>query len=153
MNLRTNVLGVALCAAVGLAAGDTARANGAEFFEAQNDGRVVLYYFGNVKDSKGNALDDFMVVVQAKNVSNAAKNGALTFKFRRDVPGHFKSVDVGVSIEGVGGKVDPAQISITVEKDGYKLVKAPSVPNKMGGVDLGTFILDPIPGAVPAKKK
>jgi hypothetical protein len=152
MSLRINLLGLALCVAVGLAAGDTLRANGAEFFEAQNDGRVVLYYFGNVKDSKGNALDDFMVVLQAKNVSNAAKNGALTFKFRKDVPGHFKSPDVGISIEGAGGKVDPAQISITIEKTGYKVTKAPSVPNKMGGVDLGTFILDPAAGGVPAKK-
>ncbi len=153
MSLRINVLGLALCAAVGLAAGDPLRANGAEFFEAQNDGRVVLFYFGNVKDSKGNALDDFKVVVQAKNVLNITKKGPLQFSFRRDVPGHFKSPDVGLSIEGAGGKVDPSQIAITVEKDGYKITRAPTVPNKMGGVDLGTFILDPVAGAAPAKKK
>lgn len=153
MSLRTTTLRLALCAAIGLGAGDALRANGAEFFEAQNDGRVVLFYFGNVKDSKGNALDNFMVVVQAKNVQNITKNGPLQFKFRRDVPGHFKSPDVGLSIEGAGGKVDPAQIAITIEKEGYKLTRAPTVPNKMGGVDLGTFILDPVPGAAEAKKK
>lgn len=153
MSLRITVLGLAFCAAVGLAAGDTVRANGAEFFEAQNDGRVVLYYFGNVKDSKGNALDNFMVVLFAKNVQNPTKTGPMRLKFRGDVPGHFKSVDVGLSIEGAGAKVDPTQIQITIEKDGYKVTKAPTVPNKMGGVDLGTFIVDPIPGAVPAKKK
>ena len=152
MSLRTNVLGLALCAAVGVGAGDSVRANGAEFFEAQNDGRVVLFYFGNVKDSKGNALDDFKVVVQAKNVLNITKKGPLQFSFRRDVPGHFKSPDVGLSIEGAGGKVDPSQIVITVEKEGYKITKAPSVPNKMGGVDLGTFILDPVAGAATKKK-
>ncbi len=151
MRLPACIHGLLFVAALGSTAG-TLRANGAEFFESQNDGRVLVYYFGNVKDSKGNALDKFRVVIQAKNVLNAPKTGPLTFTIPGDVPGHFKTVDIGLSIEGVGGKVDPSQISITVEKPGYKLTKAPAVPNRMGGVDLGTFILDPVPGGTPAKK-
>jgi hypothetical protein len=110
------------------------RANGAEFFEAENDGRIVLYYFGNIKDSKGNPIDKVMVTIKA---------GDMTFPFRNDAPGHFRSPDIGKSLEGVGKKVDPASVQVTVTKSGYKLVKAPQVPKKMGAVDLGMFVLDP----------
>ena len=41
-------------------------ANGAEFFEAQQDGPPVLYYFGNVKDTAGNVLDKVMVTIAVK---------------------------------------------------------------------------------------
>lgn len=124
-------------------AGLRVQANGAEFFEAENDGKVVLYYFGNVKDSKGAVLDKVMVTVTAKNAN-------LTFPFRNDSPGHFRSPDIGKSIQGTGKTVDPAQIEITVSKPGYKIVKAPKIPNKMGAVQLDTFVLDPVAGA-PAK--
>lgn len=112
------------------------RANGAEFFEAENDGKVVLYYFGSVKDSKGNVLDKVMVTI-------TAKNAGLTFPFRNDSPGHFRSPDIGKAIQGAGKTVDPAQIGVTVSKAGYKVVKAPKVPGKLGAVQLDTFILDP----------
>jgi hypothetical protein len=121
-------------------AGLKVQANGAEFFEAENDGKVVLYYFGSVKDSKGAVLDKVMVTVTAKNAN-------LTFPFRNDSPGHFRSPDVGKSIQGAGKTVDPAQIEITVSKPGYKIVKAPKIPNKMGAVQLDTFILDPVSAA------
>src|SRR6266550_4225769 len=97
-------------------------ANGAEFFEAENDGKVVLYYFGNVRDSKGTVLDKVMVTI-------TAKNAGLTFPFRNDAPGHFRSPDIGKSIQGAGKTVDPAQIEITISKPGYKLVKTTKVPN------------------------
>ena len=111
-------------------------ANGAEFFEAVNDGKIVLYYFGNVKDSKGNVLDKLMVTISAKNVN-------MTFPFRNDSPGHFRSPDIGKAIQGLGKQVDPAQIEITVAKPGYKVVRAPKIPNKMGAVQLENFVLDP----------
>jgi hypothetical protein len=127
-------LGVLALAVSG--AGLRVPANGAEFFEAENDGKVILYYFGNVKDSKGTVLDKVMVTV-------TAKNAGLTFPFRNDSPGHFRSPDIGKSIQGAGKTVDPAQIEITISKAGYKLVKAPKIPNKMGAVQLDTFVLDP----------
>jgi hypothetical protein len=122
--------------AVMFAAGVGLRANGAEFFEAENDGRVVLYYFGSIKDSKGNPVDKAMVTIKAKNAD-------MTFPFRNDAPGHFRSPDIGKSLEGIGKKVDPAQVEVTITKAGYKLVKAPKIPNKLGAVDLGLFVLDP----------
>ncbi len=113
------------------------RANGAEFFEAENDGKVVLYYFGNVKDSKGNVVDTLRVQVQAKNAG-------LTFNFRNDSPGHYRTTDVGKAIQGLGKTVDPAQIEITITKPGYKITKAPKVPAKLGAVQLDLFVMDPI---------
>jgi hypothetical protein len=116
--------------------GRLVRANGAEFFEAENDGKVVLYYFGSVKDSKGNVLDKVMVTI-------TAKNAGLTFPFRNDSPGHFRSPDIGKAIQGAGKTVDPNQIEVAISKAGYKTVKAPKVPNKLGAVQLDTFVLDP----------
>lgn len=113
------------------------RANGAEFFEAENDGKVVLYYFGNVKDSKGNVVDTLRVQVQAKNAG-------LTFNFRNDSPGHYRTTDVGKAIQGLGKNVDPAQIEITITKPGYKITKAPKVPARLGAVQLDLFVMDPI---------
>lgn len=125
-----------------LVAGTSLRiqANGAEFFEAENDGKIVLYYFGNVKDSKGNVIDKVMVTITAKNAN-------LTFPFRNDTPGHFRSPDIGKSIQGAGKPVDPAQIEISISKPGYKLVKAPKIPMKMGAVQLDAFVLDPVGAA------
>ena len=113
------------------------RANGAEFFERENDGKVVLYYFGHVKDSQGNVLDKLMVTVSAKNV-------AMNFPFRNDTPGHFRSPDIGKAIQGLGKTVDPAQIAITITKAGYKVVRAPKIPSKLGAVQLEDFVLDPV---------
>ena len=111
-------------------------ANGAEFFEAENDGKTVLYYFGSVKDSKGTVLDKLMVTIKVKSVS-------MTFPFRNNSPGHFRSVDIGKAVQGLGKTVDPAQVEITVTKPGYKVVRAPKIPNKLGAVQLD-FVLDPV---------
>ena len=135
----TALAGIVFLAAAlsGFGGATTIRANGAEFFEAANDGKVVLYYFGNVKDSKGNPLDKLMVTV-------TAKNAGLTFPIRNDSPGHFRTSDIGRAIEGLGKTVDPAQIDITISKPGYKIVKAPKVPIKLGAVQLENFVLDPV---------
>lgn len=138
MRLQTTLLGLLGAAALVLnGASASIRANGAEFFEAQNDGKLVLYYAGNIKDSKGNPLDKVTVTIKVKNAD-------LTFPFRNDSPGHFRSPDVGRSVEAAGKTVDPAQIEITVTKKDYKLVRAPKIPNKLGAVTLDAFVLDPM---------
>jgi len=123
------VLAVGTSAAVG--------ANGVEFFNAQNDGPAVLYYFGHVKDSSGNVLDKLMITVTAKNV-------AMNFPFRNDSPGHFRSPDVGKAIKGLGKSIDPTQIEVTITKAGYKMVAAPKVPNKLGAVQLENIVMEPV---------
>ncbi len=115
----------------------SALANGVEFFNAQNDGPAVLYYFGHVKDSSGNVLDKLMITVSAKNVG-------MNFPFRNDSPGHFRSPDVGRAIQGLGKAIDPAQIEITITKAGYKMVSAPKVPNKLGAVQIDNIVMEPV---------
>lgn len=115
------------------------RANGTEFFDAEHDGEILLYYFGNVRDTKGAPVDKFMVTVKAKNAG-------LTFPFRNDTPGHFRSPDVGKAIKGAGKPVDPREIEVTITKAGYRIVKAPKVPDKQGAIELENFILEPVPG-------
>jgi len=141
MKLTTRL--ATFCGAVGiaLASSGTAFANGMEFFDAENDGEVLLYYFGNVKDTKGNAVDKFMVTVTVKNA------GPLNMPFRNDTPGHFRSPDVGKAIKGLGKPVDPRYIEVTLKKDGYKVVKAPKVPDKQGAVELDGWVLEPVPPA------
>ncbi len=112
-------------------------ANGVEFFNAQNDGPAVLYYFGHVKDSSGNVLDKLMITVSAKNVG-------MNFPFRNDSPGHFRSPDIGKAIKGLGKAVDPALIEITITKAGYKMVSAPKVPNRLGAVPLDNIVMEPV---------
>jgi hypothetical protein len=140
--ILVGLLGAAAIVASGV--GTVVRANGAEFFEAENDGKIVLFYAGNVRDSKGNALDKVTITIVAKNAD-------LTFPFRTDQPGHYRSIDVGKMIEGAGKKVDPSQITISASKPDYKLVSVPKIPNKMGSVQLEPIIMELVPGA--GKKK
>lgn len=128
---------MAVAALVGSSLGAPLRANGAEFFEAENDGKVILYYFGNIKDTKGQLLDKVTITIKVKNAD-------LNMPFRNDTPGHFRSIDVGKTIEAAGKKVDPSQIEITVSKAGYKMVSAPKVPNKLGAVQVETIVLEAV---------
>lgn len=140
MKLSTRLLTLFAVAAFGLAASAVVRANGAEFFNAQHDGPTVLYYFGHVKDTKGNVLDKLMITISAKNVG-------MNFPFRNDSPGHFRSPDIGQAIKGLGKVVDPTQIEVKITKAGYKVVTAPKVPNKLGAVQLDLIVMEPDPAA------
>jgi len=131
----TTLVGVLL---LGLAASGVALANGMEFFDAEQDGAVLLYYFGNVRDSKGQPVTEFQVIVTPRNVEN------FRVRFRQDSPGHYRSPDVGKGIKSLGKPVDPRFIDVTIVKDGYKVTKAPKVPDKQGAVELDTFVIDPI---------
>ena len=140
MKFRTS-LAIALgIAALGVTSTAVVRANGAEFFAAQQDGPPVLYYFGNVKDSQGNVLDKLMITI-------SVKNAGMNVPFRNDAPGHFRSPDIGKALKGLGKAIDPSQIEVKIAKPGYKLVKAPAVPNKLGAVQLDLFVMDPDPAA------
>jgi hypothetical protein len=134
----TTLVGATVIALVG---GTTVLANGTEFFDASHDGEVLLYYYGNVRDSKGAVVDKFTVTVTASNVG-------LNFPFRNDVPGHFRSPDIGRAIKESGKPVDPRFIEVKITKPGYRVARAPKVPDKQGAVLLDGWVLEP----VPAKK-
>jgi hypothetical protein len=132
-------------AALGVAGSVTVAANGTEFFDASHDGQVFLYYFGNVRDTKGAVVDNFRVTVTAKNVLTGDKK-PLQMPFRNDVPGHFRSPDVGRAIKESGQAVDPRFIDVTITKPGYRVARAPKVPDRQGAVELDGWVLEPVPG-------
>ena len=138
MKLNTRLTTILGAAAIALAGSITVVANGTEFFDASHDGEVLLYYYGNVRDSKGAVVDNFRVTVNAKNVP-------LNMPFRNDVPGHFRSPDVGRAIKESGKPVDPRFIEVTISKPGYRVTRAPKVPDKQGAVLLDGWVLEPIP--------
>ena len=137
MKMRFTMAAVAATLMLGVSA-STLRANGMEFFDAEQDGEVLLYYFGNVRDSQGKPVENFRVEVKPKNVEGYR---AL---FRNDTPGHYRSPDIGKAIKSLGKPVDPRFIEVTIIKDGYKVTKSPKVPDKQGAVELETFIVDPV---------
>lgn len=138
MKLHTRLVAFLGTAAIALAGGVTVAANGTEFFDASHDGEILLYYYGNVRDTKGAVVDKFTVTVTASNVG-------LTFPFRNDVPGHFRSPDVGRAIKESGKPVDPRFIEVKITKPGYRVAKAPKVPDKQGAVLLDGWVLEPMP--------
>jgi hypothetical protein len=138
MKLGATTIRFLAIAAIALFASAAVLANGVEFFNAQNDGPAVLYYFGHVKDTNGQVLDKLMVTVSAKNVQ-------MNFPFRNDSPGHFRSPDVGKAIQGLGKAIDTSQIEVTITKAGYKMVSAPKIPNKLGAVQLDNIVMEPVP--------
>ena len=66
-------------------------ANGEEFFGSKNT-KLDTYYFGHIKDADGKVLDNAVVTIIAKNIN-------MKFPFRNDAPGHFRSPDIGESVE------------------------------------------------------
>ena len=137
MRFRSTLAKILACLVLGLAVSGVAWANGEEFFEADDAGQMVLYYFGHVKDGKGKVLDNLVITVSAKNVG-------MNFPFRNDAPGHFRSPDVGKAIKGLGKTVEPAQVEITVVKAGYKLVKTTKTPNKLGNAVQVEIVMDAV---------
>ncbi|HLG89970.1 MAG TPA: carboxypeptidase-like regulatory domain-containing protein [Alphaproteobacteria bacterium] len=118
-----------------LAASGIAWANGGEFFlPAPEHGKVDLVYFGHIKDTDGNYIDNAQVTVSVKDLG-------LTFPFDNDSPGHYRSPDIGAQIKDIGEKVDPSQISIAINKKGYSQVNQPRVPAKADGTYEIDFVL------------
>ena len=127
--LGGSVLGLSL-----LASG-MALANGGEFFlPAPEHGHVDLVYFGHIKDTDGNYLDQAEITVKVDGVG-------MTFPFDNDTVGHYRSPDIGASIKDNGEIVDPSKITITVSKKGYKMVKQPTVPQKAEGTYEIDFVM------------
>ena len=127
--LGGSVLGLSLMASAPV------MANGGEFFlPAPEHGHVDLVYFGHIKDTDGNYLDQAEITVKVDGVG-------MTFPFDNDTVGHYRSPDIGASIKDNGEIVDPSKITIAVSKKGYKMVKQPTVPQKAEGTYEIDFVL------------
>jgi hypothetical protein len=121
----------------GLWASGSALADGGEFFTpAPENGKVDLVYFGAIKDTDGNVLDDAEMTVRVDGVG-------MTFPFDNDRPGHYRSPDIGAQIKSLGEAVDPSRITISCAKKGYKVVRPTrnAVPPKPEGAYEIDFVL------------
>jgi hypothetical protein len=124
--------------ALGLTAAGVALANGGEFFlPAPEHGHVDLVYFGHIKDTDGNYIDNAELTVHVGGVG-------MTMPFDNDTPGHYRSPDIGAQIKDQGETVDPAQITIACSKKGYRQVRPAknTVPDKAEGTYEIDFVLE-----------
>jgi hypothetical protein len=120
-----------------LTASSPSFANGGEFFlPAPEHGHVDLVYFGHIKDTEGNYLDQVEMTIHVEGVG-------MTFPFDNDTVGHYRSPDVGAQIKDNGETVDPSKITITAAKKGYKVVspKSNAVPQKAEGTYEIDFVM------------
>ena len=120
---------------IGLMVSGLALANGGEFFlPAPEHGHVDLVYFGHIKDTDGNYLDQAEMTIHVEGIG-------MTFPFDNDTVGHYRSPDIGAQIKDNGETIDPNKITITCAKKGYKMVKQPSVPQKAEGTYEINFVM------------
>ena len=127
--LGGSVLGLSLMASAPVLA------NGGEFFlPAPEHGHVDLVYFGHIKDTDGNYIDQAEMTIHVEGIG-------MTFPFDNDTVGHYRSPDIGAQIKDIGEKVDPSQISIGINKKGYSLAKPVKVPEKPDGTYEIDFLL------------
>lgn len=101
---------LALAAALALASTawtGLAWAGGASFGEDDDSADEGPAYFGFVRDSGGNTVPDAKVTVSVKD-----RGGVVT---RTDALGTYK-------VPGFGKEIDPGNVEIACEKEGYKQV-------------------------------
>ena len=125
---------------IGVTAAGVALADGGEFFlPAPEHGHVDLVYFGHIKDTDGNYIDNAELTVHVDGVG-------MTFPFDNDTPGHYRSPDIGAQIKDLGETVDPSQITIACSKKGYKQVRPAktAVPDKAEGTYEIDFVLEKV---------
>jgi hypothetical protein len=117
-----------------IATAANAAANGAAFFRpAGNNAKVDLVYVGTIRDVSGRRLDFADVTVTETHLG-------LTFPFANDLPGHFRSPDVGALIKENGEFVDPSSLEISCWVVGYKMVTR-RVPRKSKGILEVNFVM------------
>jgi hypothetical protein len=87
--------------------------NGDLFFNLfEFPGRPEYVVFGNVKDEHGKYLKNAAVTV----IVNEPR---LAYTSNTDILGHFRSLDIGRAVQGLGYPLDPTQVRVAVKLPGY----------------------------------
>ena len=105
-------------------------ADGYEFFTVDRGKPVNLVYVGQIRDKHTGRM-----VREPAYFMVTEKHSGMTFPFVNDRPGHFRSPDIGESVEELAGTtVDPKNLEFELSVAGYKTVKLTEVPRKNKGV-------------------
>jgi hypothetical protein len=105
-------------------------ADGYEFFTVDRGRAVNLVYVGQIRDKQTGRM-----VREPAYFMVTEKHSGMTFPFVNDRPGHFRSPDIGESVEELAGTtVDPKNLEFELSVAGYRTVKLTEVPRKNKGV-------------------
>jgi hypothetical protein len=128
-SLQTSVAVVAFLACTSALA-RPAWADGYEFFTVDRGRPVNLVYVGQIRDRQSGRIvraPAYFMVTE--------KRSGMTFPFVNDRPGHYRSPDIGESVEELAGlAVNPSDLEFEVSVAGYKNLKLATVPRKNKGV-------------------
>ena len=91
---------------------------------------VNLVYVGQIREKESGR-----VVREPAYFMVTEKRSGMTFPFVNDRPGHYRSPDIGESVEELAGTaVNPADLEFEVSVAGYKNVKLTNAPRRNKGV-------------------
>jgi hypothetical protein len=128
--MNAPVLTTALGVLASMALVTPAWADGYEFFTVDRGKPVNLVYVGQIREKNTGRV----VREPAYFMVNEKRSG-MTFPFVNDRPGHYRSPDIGESVEELAGfTVNPADLEFEVSVAGYKNVKLTNAPRRNKGV-------------------
>ena len=120
------------------AAAGPAWADGYEFFTVDRGKAVNLAYVGQIRE-KGTGR----IVREPAYFMVTEKRSGMTFPFANDRPGHYRSPDIGESVEELAGtSVNPKDLEFSLEVTGYRAVQVTGAPRKNKGVVELNFIVE-----------
>jgi hypothetical protein len=123
-------------------------ADGYEFFTVDRGRPVNLVYVGQIRDKNTG-----QVVREPAYFMVTEKRSGMTFPFVNDRPGHYRSPDIGESVEELAGvTVNPADLEFELSVAGYKSIKVTSVPRRNKGVVEVNFKVEREDAAVAAAR-
>src|SRR5262245_17498642 len=106
-------------------------ADGYEFFTVDRGKPVNLVYVGQIREK-----DTGRVIREPAYFMVNEKRSGMTFPFVNDRPGHYRSPDIGESVEELAGfTVNPADLEFEVSVAGYENEKLTRPPRRHKDVE------------------
>jgi hypothetical protein len=128
--MKAPILITALAVLTSTAFVTPAWADGYEFFTVDRGKAAKLVYVGQIREKESGR-----VVREPAYFMVTEKRSGMTFPFVNDRPGHYRSPDIGESVEQLAGTaVNPADLEFEVSVAGYKNVKLTNAPRRNKGV-------------------
>ena len=108
--------------------------------------RVNLVYVGQISEKGTGRL-----VREPAYFMVTEKRSGMTFPFVNDRPGHYRTPDIGESVEELAGTaVKSTDLVFEVVIDGYKKLTTTSVPRRTKGIVEVNFAVEREAGSAPS---